>query len=288
MPFFAKLRVLSSASEPGFLVWPLVCLALNAGVCHAADPAEIVERATAKIQSDWAADPDYAYVERDETVKGGKPTSKTSQVVLMDGSAYYMPLAVDDQPLSPEQQKSELRKLKAEYERRKNEDPEARRRRVAEFRKREAENGSLLLDFPQAFNFMLLGEETMNGFPAYALSATPKERTGPLDRTGKVLAAMKGTVWVDSINFHAIRGDCTAIAPAPIYGILARVLPGTHIDLELAPVSDSIWLISKFSMSLNLSKFLFFNSRQVMNNTYTDYKLNSAELAELLAKADAP
>lgn len=266
----------------------VVCLALHAGVCRGADLAEIVEQATAKIQSDWAADPDYAYVERDETVKSGKTTSKTSQVVLIDGSDYYMPLAVNDRPLSREQQKSELRKLKAEYQRRKSEDPDTRRRRVAGYKRREAENGSLLLAFPKAFNFALLGEQTMNGHPAYALSATPKARTGPLSRTDKVLAAMKGTVWVDSMTFHAIRGDCTAIAPAPIYGILARVLPGTHIDLELEPVSDSVWLISKFSMSLNLSKLLFFNSTEIMNNTYTDYKMNSEAVAELLAKADEP
>lgn len=256
-------------------------------MCHAADLQEIVERATAMIQSDWAADPDYAYVERDETVKSGKTTSKTSQVVMMDGSDYYMPMAVDDQPLSAEQQKAELRKLKNEYEHRTREDSAARRRRIADYKKREDENGSLLIEFPKAFDFELLREEPMNGFPAYVLSAMPKKRTGPLNLAGKVLSGMHGTVWIDSEKFHAIRGDCQVVAAVPIYGILARVLPGTHIDLELAPVTDSIWLISKFSMDLNLSK-LFFRSKQIMHNTYSDYRPNGVVLEELLAKADLP
>ncbi len=255
--------------------------------CRGADVEEIVARASATIRSDWAADPDYAYIERDETVKSGKTSSKTSQVVMMDGSDYYMPIAIDDHPFSPERQKTELLKLKKEFERRKNEDAGARERRIAAYKKREDENGSLLLEFPKAFNFELLREEPMNGFPAYVLSATPKKRTGPLGLAAKVLSGMDGTVWVDSAHFHAIRGDCTVMSAVPIYGILARVLPGTHIDLELSPVTDSIWLITKFSMNLNLSKLLLFNSKETTRNTYTEYRLNSEVLDDLLAKADS-
>jgi hypothetical protein len=253
-----------------------------------ADLEEIVHRAAAVIQSDWAADPDYAYVERDETLKNGKMTSRTFQVVMIDGSDYNVPAALDDQPFSVERQKAELQKLKNEVQRRKGEDPAARQRRIADYRKREDENGSLLLEFPKAFNFELTPEEQMNGFPAYVLSASPKKRAGPLGRAAKVLSGMTGTVWIDSDSFHAIRGDCTVLAPVPIFGIMARVLPGTHVDLELAPVSDKVWLISKFSLTLMVSKFLLFNSMQVTSNTYTGYRPNGVVLEELLARADAP
>lgn len=258
----------------------LVCASVRG-----ADLQEIVQRGTATIQSDWAADPDYAYVERDETVKSGRTTSKTSQVVMIDGSDYYMPLAVDDQPFSPERQRAELQKLKTEVERRKNEDAVSRQKRIDDFKKREDENGRLLLEFPKAFTFELLREEPRNGFPAYVLAGTPIKRSGPLSRAAKVLSGMNGTVWINSETFHAIRADCTVMSPVPIYGILARVLPGTHIELELAPVSDSTWLISKLSMSLNLSKLLLFNSKQITRNTYTEYRPNQVALDELLAKA---
>lgn len=253
-----------------------------------ADLQEIVQRGTAMIQSDWAADPDYAYIERDATLKNGTMSSHTSQVVMIDGSDYYLPTAVNDEPLSAEQQKAELQKLKREVERRRNEDPESRRRRVADYRKREDENGSLLLEFPKAFNFELLREEPMNGFPAFVLATTPRKRTGPLSRAAKVLSGMKGTVWINSETFHAIRGECTVVAPVPIYGILARVLPGTHVEIELAPVNDQVWLVSKFAMKLMVSKFWLFNSMQQTSNTYTDYRPNGTALEELLAKADEP
>ena len=196
-----------------------------------ADLQEIVQRATATILSDWAADADYAYIEKDETLKDGRMISRTSEVVMIDGSDYYMPIATDGEPFSPDRQKTELQKLKGEVQRRKSEDPESRRARLAEFHKRESENGALLAEFPKAFNFELMGEEPMNGFPAYVLAASPKKRTGPLSRAAKVLSGMKGTVWINSENFHAIRGDCMVVAPVPIYGLLDRVLPGTHVEL---------------------------------------------------------
>ena len=251
---------------------------------RAADLEEIVHRATATLKSDWAADPDYAYVERDEVRKKDKTTSKTSQVVYIAGSDYYLPIAVDDQPLPPDREKAEIEKLKNEVERRNNETPEARRERIAKYKKQRDENEALVLDFPDAFNFELLREETMNGYPAYVLSGMPKKRTGPLSLAAKVLSGMRGTVWVDEENFHAVRVACDVVMPVPIYGILARVLPGTHIEFGMAPVTSSIWLINALSMDLNVLK-LIFKSAQVTRSTYSDYRLNDLVVAELLAKA---
>ena len=253
--------------------------------CPAADLQEIVRRGTATLQSDWAADPDYAYVERDEVQKNENTTVKTSRVVYIAGSDYYLPLAIDDQPLSPDREKSELEKLKSEVQRRNAESPEARQRRIANFKKQRDEDAALVLDFPNAFTFELLREETMNGHPAYVLSGTPRKRTGPLSNAAKVLSGMRGTVWLDKDGFHAIRVACDVIAPVPIYGILARVLPGTHVEFGMAPVTDSTWLIGEFSMTLTVSKFLFFKSTQITRSTYSEYRLNGPMLDELLSKA---
>ena len=251
----------------------------------AADLDEIIRRAAGAINVDWAADPDYAYLERDENHKNEKVTSKTSQVVTMADSDYYMTIAIDDQPLSADQQKVELQKFKKEFERRKAEDPEARQRRVEKYMKTRDENGALLLDFPKAFNFELLREETMNGHAAYVLSATPRKRSGPLSLAAKVLAGMHGTIWIDREQFHAMRAECDVTAPVPLYGFLARVLPGTHIEFEMAPVTDSVWLVSRVSIDLRVSK-LGFKSTRVANTTYSHFRLNSGVLDELLAKAD--
>jgi hypothetical protein len=254
-----------------------VCLIFLTLPCCGADLAEIVSRGTATLKADWAADADYAFVEKDEVEKGGKRTSKTSQVVYIDGSDYYLPLGIDGQP-----EKAELDKLKNEVRRRNAETPEERRKRIEKYKKERDENEALVLDFPNAFNFELLREETIDGHPAYVLSGTPKKRTGHPSLAAKVLSGMQGTLWVDQENFHAIRVECDVMTPVPIYGILAKVLPGTHIELGMAPVSDSTWLVSGLSMNLKVAKLMLFKSAQLTRSTYTNYRLNSLVLEELL------
>jgi len=253
--------------------------------CLAADLSEIVGRATAALNSDWASDPLYACVERDEVQKGEKLTSKTFQVVMIDGSDYHLALAVDDQPLSPDHQKSELIKLKNEVQRRKSESPSARRARINAWKKQRDENGELLLDFPTALTFQLLGEETKNGHSAYVLSATPMQGIVPRTRAAKVLSGMQGKAWVEKDTLHPMFVECIVVTPVPVYGALARVLPGTQIEIKMTPVTDSIWLIDEVSTRLNVSKLHLFKSTAVTRSTYTQYRLNSLVVEELLSKA---
>jgi len=261
-----------------------LCLVLGcADLLRAADLEENVSRASATLKSDWAADADYAYVEKDEVEKGGKTSSKTSQVVYIDGSDYYLPLEIDGQPLPPDREEAEREKLKSEVKRRVAETPEARRRRIEKYKKQQDENEALVLDFPNAFNFELVREETVDGYPAWVLSGMPKKRTGNLSLAAKVLAGMRGTVWIDKQNFHAVRAECDVINPVPVFGILAKVLPGTHIEFGMAPVTDSTWLVGELSMNLRISK-LIFKSTQDTHSTYTNYRLNSLVLADLLSR----
>jgi hypothetical protein len=262
----------------------LCCATFVTVPCRAADVEEIIRRGSATLKSDWAADPDYAYVERDQLQKHEKVTSTTSEVVYIEGSDYHLPLASNDQPLAPDREKAELQKMKSEIERRNGESSAARRQRIEKYNKQRSENEELVLDFPNAFTFELLREETMNGHPAYVLSATPKKRTGS-SNAAKVLAGMRGTLWIDKENFHAIRAECDVITPVPIYGILAKVLPGTHVEFEMTPVTDSTWLIGEFSMTLTVSKVGLFKSKEVTGSTFSHYLPNTAEVEELRSKA---
>jgi hypothetical protein len=270
-------------------LWPAL-LACSFGIGHnqgrAADVNEIVQRATSALHSDWAADPTYAFIEKDEVQKGQKLTSKTFEVVMIDGSDYRLPLAVNDEPLSPERQEAELIKFKNEVQRRKSESPSARRARIDAWKKRRDENGELLLDFPTALTFQLVREETKNGYPAYVLSATPKPGIVPTTRAAKVLSGMQGTAWVERDTLHPMRVECTVMAPVPVFGVLASVLPGTQIEIGMTPVTDSVWLIDEVSMKLNVSKLHMFKSTGVTRSTYTRYRPNSSVVEELLSKAN--
>ena len=106
-----------------------------------------------------------------------------------------------------------------------------------------------------------------------------------MSRAAKVLGGMSGTVWIEKEHFHCIRAELNVMEPVPIYGVLARVLPGTRVEFAMAPVTESIWLVTNLAMNLNVAK-LWFKSSQISNSTYSNFRLNSAELEELLATAD--
>jgi hypothetical protein len=266
----------------------LLLFACCAGISRAADLAEIVKRATTALNSDWAADAKYACIEKDEVQKGEKLTSKTFEIVMLDGSDYRFPLAIDDQPLSPDRQKAELNKLKNEVERRQREMPAVRRRRINEWKNKRDENGELLLDFPTSFTFELLREDSIDGHPAYVLSAKPKEGLVPTTRAEKVLAGMTGTAWIDRETFHPIHVECAVETPVPVYGFLATVLPGTQIEINMTPVTKSIWLINKVEMKLNVSKLRMFHSSEVTRSIYSEQRPNSQVVDELLVRANQP
>ncbi|HZW94736.1 MAG TPA: hypothetical protein VFF64_17445 [Candidatus Eremiobacteraceae bacterium] len=260
-------------------------LFIGAVSSRAADPNEIVQRATEAFRSDWAADPSYAYIEKDEVQKGDKLTSKTFEVVMIDGSDYRLPLATDGQPLSPARRKAELIKLKDEAEHRRNESATNRRSRIAAWKKQRDENGELLLDFPTSLTLHLQDEAIKDGRAAYIFSATPKPGVVATTRAAKVLTGMKGTAWVDKDSLHPMRVECSVIRPVPVYGALASVLPGTDIEITMTKVSDSTWLIDMVSLKLKIAKILLFKSEVLTRYKYSDYRPNDSVLEELLKEA---
>jgi len=250
----------------------LLITAVCALTCRAADPDEIVRCGSATIKADWAAHEDYAFIEKDESLKNGEWTARTSQVVFIEGSDYYIPVG------------SEPARIRAEVSRRAGETPEQRRNRIANYHKARDANDAMIRDFPDAFTFELSGEETIDGHSAYVLAATPKKRPGPLSLAAKVLSGMSGRVWLDKEGCHVVevRGD--VVTAVPVYGILAKVLPGTHMEFAMTPVTDSVWLLRELSMNLRISKFFFFHSTQVTRSTYSDYRPNSEVLAALISE----
>jgi hypothetical protein len=52
-----------------------------------------------RLLSDWVADLNYAYILKEEVTKGGKVTGKTSRLVMIDGSDYYLPPAPEREDL---------------------------------------------------------------------------------------------------------------------------------------------------------------------------------------------
>jgi hypothetical protein len=261
-------------------ILPIALLRLCYGA-DAIDVQELVRRAGSTMQSDWAAAPDYAFIQRDVTTQKGMTTRKTHQVFNISGSDYYMPIANEDVPLSAGEQQRERQRLTEEVKRRSHETAAEAQRRSELYTKAREQNGILLLDFTKAFDFTLQGEEMTNGHATYVLEATPRADYRPPNRTARILTGMHGRLWIEKEGFHWVKGEAEVLTPVSIFGFLAKVLPGTRMDLEMTPVTESVWLVSRFAMDLKLSKF-WHRSTKITESTFRDYRPAAEALAETL------
>ncbi len=275
----ARLNVCGSAMKRCILVLALFSFwARGSDV----DVEEIVRRAASAMQADWSAAPGFAVVQRDLTTSKGIITTKTHQVFMIQGSDYYMPIAVDDKSLSADQQKLELHRLREEVARRSHETPLEARQRAEHYRKMREQNGILLEEFTKALGFTFSGDETIDGHACYVLEAKPKAGYRPPNRTAKVLAGMQGRLWIDKKSFHWLRAEAQVLKPVSVVGLFARVLPGTRMELDMTPVTDSIWLVSRFAVDMRLS-ILWKKSTKETETTFNGYRPASAVLTEALA-----
>ena len=201
---------------------------------------------------------------------------------MISGSDYYMPIAIEDTPLPTDQQKRELEKLASEVARRNRETPSEALERSEQYRKTREQNGILIEEFTKAFDFTFAGEEATNGHACYVLDARPLAGYRPPNRTAKILTGMQGRLWIDKASFHWVKAEAQALKPVSVFGFFAKVLPGTKMELEMIPVTDSTWLVSRFAVDLRLSIF-WRKSTKTTASTFSDYRPAAAALAEALA-----
>jgi len=259
------------------LLLPVVAGAtLHSGV----DPNEIVQRSVKKVEADWKAAPRYSYREHDVEEKfdrNGKVKFRsvnTYQVIMMDGSEYRELIARNDEPLTPEERAEEQSKLKAERERRRNESPAAREKRVSLYQKERAQNQKMLLELVDAFNFRLTHEQTVHGRKTWVLDATPKPGYQPKSRETKVLLGMRGKMWVDEETYQWVKVQAEVIKPVSFVFGFATVAPGTEFELEQGPVSGDLWLPKHFVQRVN-ANVLWLHRKTFEDDTYSHYRTTS-------------
>jgi hypothetical protein len=161
--------------------------------------------------------------------------------------------------------------LRAEVEHRTHESQRERNRRIARYQKERNQNHAMLKNMVDAFDFKLAGVENVNGHDCWVLDATPRPGYQPTDRETKVLAGMKGRLWIDKNQYQWVKVEAEVIKPVSFFGVFAKVAPGTRFLLEQAPVSDTLWLPSHFNMKVNASALGFINENSTDDEKYEHY-----------------
>lgn len=228
----------------------------------------IIQRSIEANRQDWKADPEFSFFERD--VENG--TTKTHQVMMIEGSPYYRLVEVNGKPLSQPEQAKEEHRLQQVITQRKSETPSQRAARIARYEKDRTRDHLMMEQLAKAFNFTLEGEQKLGTYDVYVLKATPRPGYQPPNRDTRVLPGMEGTLWIDRQTYQWVKVEAHVIRPVSIEGFLARVEPGTEFELEKMPVAEGVWLPKHFSMKAHARILGLFNHREQDDETYWGYK----------------
>jgi len=93
---------------------------------------------------------------------------------------------------------------------------------------------------------------------------------------------MKGRLRIDKESFHWVKAEAEVLKSVAVFGLFARVLPGTKMELEMIPVTDSDWLVSRFAVDMRLA-IPWRKSAKATESTFSAYRPAAAALAEALA-----
>ena len=236
----------------------------------APDVRQIVEASTAATQLHWRARLRYTYTEREESRRrdlAGRLKSEdvnVSRMILVNGVPYGRLVEHNGRPPSAEEenkQQDEIDKLKRET-------PEQRAERL---HKEEEESASLIREVPKAFDFRLVGEDIVNGRPAYVLEATPHPGYQAQGKYGKMFPRVEGKLWVDKQDLGWIKVDAQVIQPFSM-AFLARVQRGSRIMMDQTRVDDGIWMPAR--VEVRATAKIFFIKNLVIDQvvTYSDYR----------------
>jgi hypothetical protein len=249
----------------------------------AEDGREIVRRSTERDRRNEKLAENYTFIERqderslDAQGRVKKRTVKTYDITLTEGSPYRRLIARDDQPLPPDGERKERRKLEKSIAERRAETPQQRAKRIAEWREKREHDREFLRELPEAFDFRTLGEEEVDGRKVHVIEATPRPGFQANTSAGKFLSKFKGKLWIDAESYDWVKVEAESIDTVSIGGFLVRVGPGARFSLLQTRVNNELWLPKRVSVTAQARLLLFKKISTQMDFTYSDYRKFQAD-----------
>ena len=214
----------------------------------AQDPRELVRLSIAQDQLDWVRMKDYTWqarsVERHFDSHGKVEFTKreTWETLILDGQPHRRTLERDGRPLSPEEQRSEHKKLDRAFRKLTSETPAEKQRRLEETEKLRKREFAFLSEIPDLFDLRLEGESTVDGRPVWVVSGTPQPGAKPKSRDAKVLLKVRGRMWIDRATYQWAKVEAETTDTISWGLFLARLNSGAKLTFEQTEVNYELWL----------------------------------------------
>ncbi len=247
------------------------------------DALEIVRKSVNLDQNNWKKARDYAFTEREQEQQGAKTTAKTFDVTYLYGREFRRLVAKDDQPLSAADALKEQKRFDKAVARRAAEAPEKRAKEEAAAEKEREKDRAFAREIPDAYSFQLLGEEKVDGYDAWMISATPRPDFVPRDSQAKALPKLCGKIWIGEANYEWVKVEAEVISPFKWGLFLASVNPGTVLHFAQTRVNDEIWLPKQIAVRVE-ARLLFKKFDGSFEDSFSGYRKFQSDARIVSAK----
>jgi len=221
---------------------------------------------------------DYTYSEREvETRLDGKGKTKSTETKTYDvleiyGDQVQRLTAKDDKPLSEKEAAKEEARIQKVIDKRKDESTEERRKREEKEAKDREEGMQFVREIDDAYNFTLLGTESLAGREAWVIGAEPRSGFAAHMKYANMLPKFHGRVWIDKADLQLAKMDVECLDTVSWGLFLARFHKGSRLMLEQARVNDEVWLPRHFTAKIDVRLALLKGINMEDEQSFSDYK----------------
>lgn len=242
-------------------------------------PAELVRVAVAnEVAADKRTDVLHMFRSRKETAKG----SQTRLYVETQDSLAAMLIAINNQPLTAEQQQEDTNHLTWLES-----NPDQLRKKRAREKEDDERSLRIVKALPDAFHYQFVGWK--NGEPGLGkpgdhlarLKFTPNPDYSPPSRVEEVLAGMEGEVLIDTNCKRLALIDGTLFRDISFgWGILGRLNKGGHFRVQQADLEtgDGTWGITRMTLNITGKILLFKSVSMISDEVLSDFQNMPADL----------
>lgn len=282
-----------------YAILPVACLLLAAVVAGAANGDErplpdlttFAQKVRERLREDRRLLAQYSYMERREEIDisslGGVSVGpvKVYEVYpsLEPGNTWKRLIAVDGEPLSPEELAENDREHQEHLRERARESPRERRRRLAREEKERREEEATIDEAFNLYEITLVGREMLNGYPTIVATLEPKPDYRPRTEDGKWMKKVRGRAWVHEFDHELVKLEVEVMEDITVaWGLIGRIHKGARALLERTKVNDEIWLPKRTWVDAS-GRTLVFRSFDIEATTeWWDYKKSRPATAATL------
>lgn len=209
------------------------------------DAKELIRKAFSRNEDIFDAMRNYTYLREMEMRRldgAGRVTDrdrKLHEVSILYGSPYFRLIEKDGKKLEGREAEKERQKLDREAAKR------ARRAGSAEEEKEREERRKALAEVAEAFEWKLVGEDTVSGRKVWAVDGRPRLAYQPKSREARIFQKMSGRMWISQGDYRMAKVEAKVDDTISWGLFLVRIQPGFRFSFEQARVNDEVWLPAK-------------------------------------------